>query len=255
MSWFITLVALVLAGAASAWALKVRRDENARRAVRVAVLASAIDAEAGELWSATAAAARPASRPERAPHAERSVTPAAQVPVEAALSTPVTLSPATSALFAGEAETPRRSHFAPVLALGALVLIAAIAGATMLAGGAHGTADPAAAAATGDAVHPIELVSMTDRTEQGTVTISGFVRNPQGNAPLERLTAVVFFFDGQGGFLASARALTDFPRLAPGDETPFVVTAPAPRGASRYRVSFRAGDGGLVPHVDRRGGR
>jgi hypothetical protein len=70
--------------------------------------------------------------------------------------------------------------------------------------------------------------------------------------PQERLTAVVFFFDGQGGFLSSTRAPLDYRALAPGEESPFQLSAPAPPGVARYRVSFRRDEGAVVPHVDRR---
>ena len=88
--------------------------------------------------------------------------------------------------------------------------------------------------------------------QDGTLTISGLVRNPRGGVPQERLTAVVFFFDGQGGFLSSTRAPLDYRALAPGDESPFQLSAPAPPGVARYRVSFRRDEGAVVPHVDRR---
>ena len=78
------------------------------------------------------------------------------------------------------------------------------------------------------------------------------MRNPRGAATLERVTAVVFFFDGAGAFLSSARAPLDFPRLAGGEESAFQVSAPTPPGVRRYRVSFRLAEGGIVPHVDRR---
>jgi hypothetical protein len=66
------------------------------------------------------------------------------------------------------------------------------------------------------------------------------------------LNAVVFLFDQQGSFVSSARADVDFLRLAPGDESPFVISVEAPGSVARYRVSFR-NDRGIVPHVDRRG--
>jgi hypothetical protein len=83
------------------------------------------------------------------------------------------------------------------------------------------------------------------------VQVSGLVRNPEGGLLVERLTAVAFLFDGEGALLSSARAPVDFLKLAPGDDTPFVVALPAPPNAVRYRVSFRT-DAGSVPHVDRR---
>jgi hypothetical protein len=66
------------------------------------------------------------------------------------------------------------------------------------------------------------------------------------------VTAVVFAFDRNGGFVASGRAPLDFGSLAPGDESPFVVAVPNVSQVARYRVSFRTGRG-IVRHVDRRG--
>jgi hypothetical protein len=98
----------------------------------------------------------------------------------------------------------------------------------------------------------LELMSLSQAMQDGTLTISGLVRNPRAGVPQERLTAVVFFFDGQGGFLSSTRAPLDYRALAPGQESPFQLSAPAPPGVARYRVSFRRDEGAVVPHVDRR---
>jgi hypothetical protein len=110
----------------------------------------------------------------------------------------------------------------------------------------------ARAGANGAAPAALELMSLHQAMQDGTLTISGLVRNPHGGVPQERLTAVVFFFDGQGGFLSSTRAPLDYRALAPGDESPFQLSAPAPPGVARYRVSFRRDEGAVVPHVDRR---
>jgi hypothetical protein len=106
--------------------------------------------------------------------------------------------------------------------------------------------------ANGAAPAALELMSLNQAMQDGTLTISGLVRNPHSGVPQERLTAVVFFFDGQGGFLSSTRAPLDYRALAPGEESPFQLSAPAPPGVARYRVSFRRDEGAVVPHVDRR---
>ena len=59
-----------------------------------------------------------------------------------------------------------------------------------------------------------------------TLTVSGLVRNPGAGAAVNGVTAVVFAFDRDGAFVASGRAPLDFGALAPGDESPFVVTVP-----------------------------
>jgi len=107
----------------------------------------------------------------------------------------------------------------------------------------------AAAAAT---AAPLELVALSQTREGDALTISGVVRNPHAGASVDRLAAVVSFFDGAGNQLTSVRAPLDFRTLAPGDESPFQVTTTVPAGVSRYRVSFRRDEGTIVPHVDRR---
>ena len=99
---------------------------------------------------------------------------------------------------------------------------------------------------------PLELVSMRHERRGTRLAVTGLVRNPVAGAPVDRLAAVVFLFDQQGAFITSARANIDFLKLAPGDESPFVIDVEAPSQVARYRVSFR-NDSGVVPHVDRRG--
>jgi hypothetical protein len=122
--------------------------------------------------------------------------------------------------------------------------VATRAGAGAAVNGANG--------ANGAVTNALELMSLNQEMQDGKLTISGLVRNPRGGVPQERLTAVVFFFDGQGGFLSSTRAPLDYRALAPGDESPFQLSAPAPAGVARYRVSFRRDEGAVVPHIDRR---
>jgi hypothetical protein len=82
--------------------------------------------------------------------------------------------------------------------------------------------------------------------------IRGIVRNPAAGSAVPRLTAVVFLFDRDGGFLTSERAAIGAASLAPGSESPFVVTVAGAADVGRYRISFRADDR-IVPHVDARG--
>lgn len=99
---------------------------------------------------------------------------------------------------------------------------------------------------------PLELVSLRHERRAGRLAVSGLVRNPAAGPPVSKLTAVVFLFDQQGGFISSAKSDIDFVTLSPGDESPFVIAVDAPSSVARYRVSFRT-DSGVVPHVDRRG--
>ena len=96
----------------------------------------------------------------------------------------------------------------------------------------------------------LELISMRHEREGDTLTITGLVRN-HGSTSADHITAVVFTFDRDGGFVASGRAPLDFRLLAPGDESPFRVAIPHVTDVGRYRVSFRT-DAGVIRHVDRR---
>ncbi len=98
---------------------------------------------------------------------------------------------------------------------------------------------------------PLELVTLRHQRSADALVISGLLRNPHQGGAVGRLSAVAFTFDRGGRFLASGRAPIDFPRLQPGDESPFTVTVPNPSAIGRYRVSFRT-ESGIVPHVDRR---
>jgi hypothetical protein len=96
----------------------------------------------------------------------------------------------------------------------------------------------------------LELLSMRHARTGDTLRVTGLVRN-RGDAARAALTAVVFVFDRDGGFVASGRAPLEFAGIAHGDESPFQVTIPDVKEVGRYRVSFRT-ESGIVPHVDRR---
>jgi hypothetical protein len=100
---------------------------------------------------------------------------------------------------------------------------------------------------------PLELVSLAHERDGDTLTVRGTVRNPSSGSEMSRLTAVVFLFDRDGGFLTSGRAAVDSPELIPGGESAFSVSVPAVAAVARYRVSFRSGDR-IVSHVDKRNG-
>lgn len=98
---------------------------------------------------------------------------------------------------------------------------------------------------------PLELLSMRQVREGDRLSVTGLIRNPASGRAVDRLSATVLLFDQQGGYLTSARAHIDVPRLDPGQESPFTLSLQAPVAATRYRVSFRT-DERIVPHVDRR---
>jgi hypothetical protein len=113
-------------------------------------------------------------------------------------------------------------------------------------------------AATGDnrtvaavAPAPLELVALGHERDGDRLIVRGVIRNPPAASAVEPLTAVVFVFNADGGFVTSARAAVDANALRDAGETTFAVTVPDAASVSRYRVSFRSGDR-IVPHVDRR---
>jgi hypothetical protein len=99
---------------------------------------------------------------------------------------------------------------------------------------------------------PLELLSLKHTQEGSTLTVAGLVRNPRAGTPQAQVFATAVLFGPGGNFLTSGRAALDFTSLAPGDESPFVITVPVNGTVARYRVGFRAPDGSVIAHVDRR---
>jgi hypothetical protein len=275
----VTVVSLLVAFIMSAAAWRVSRDERARSAARIAALAAAAGDEsaASAQHAAFAPHAVTAQHAVSAPHAVAAPQPLvvnqtrasapwapARVPqfraesLEPWVKHPVAASTphaeATHSLgesFLGSAvSTPPSSGRQRGLAIAAGLLLLAI-----LTGGyfAMSSDDASAVKTAADATtSPLELVSLRHERRGGTLAITGLVRNPGNGAPVDKLTAVAFLFDPQGGLITSARADVDFTRLGPGDESPFVIALDAPSNVARYRVSFR-NDAGVIAHVDRRG--
>ena len=99
---------------------------------------------------------------------------------------------------------------------------------------------------------PLDLVALGQERDGDKLTVRGVVRNPS-SAATAPLTAVVFAFDRDGGFVTSGRAALDTPVLSPNNDSTFTVTLPHAEHVVRYRVSFRT-DAAVVAHVDRRHG-
>ena len=99
---------------------------------------------------------------------------------------------------------------------------------------------------------PLELLTLTHTQQPSGLTISGTVYNPRGGAAVSQIFAAVVLFGPEGNFLTSARAPLDFPTVAPGQESPFVISVPVTATVARYRVGFRTADGSVIAHVDRR---
>jgi hypothetical protein len=103
---------------------------------------------------------------------------------------------------------------------------------------------------------PLELLSLSETTAtDGTFTVTGLVGNPATSHAARGVAAVVYLFDREGHYFATARAPIDLASLAAGDQSPFVVKVPHGAGVARYRVGFRQSDGSVAAHVDKRGER
>jgi hypothetical protein len=190
----------------------------------------------------------PRVEPTPRPHAQAAV----DLPLHAAASSPLASS---TTLFREE------EHASPwgarAVVMGALGLAAAAV--VLFALAAHQPASPrveavpaAKAGAASVAAAGLELMSLRDARQNGTLTITGLVQNPRGGAALSHVVVTAFAFDAKGSFLASGRAPLDYTTLQPGEESPFVVTVPVPDTVARYRIGFRGDDGRVIAHVDRR---
>jgi hypothetical protein len=137
--------------------------------------------------------------------------------------------------------------------IGSLVAAVAVAFfAVTLAGRHSNAATTPATLNTGVERVPLELVALRHSRDAGTLTISGLVQNPKTGLPQSRLIATAVVFGPDGTFLTSSRAPLDISRLAPGEESPFVVPVPVSGQVSRYRIGFRTEDGQVIAHVDKR---
>ena len=249
-----TVLSVAVAAAMSTVAWRLRRDDRRRSEARVAALASEFgDLEVGPAQVASSARLQPVRE----------------------------ASTASADLFRS---WPRSgSRLAVVFAVGAFVVATAVA-LTVVAG--HGepfgpgvgsgspppprlwrsadalreggsrtpqtnVAAQATVAGSSTEAVPLELVALEHDRDADRITVRGVVRNPVAGAPLNRLAAVVFLFNRDGGFLMSGRAAVESATLAPGAQSTFIVTAMGASDIGRYRVSFRVDDR-IVPHVDRR---
>jgi hypothetical protein len=103
------------------------------------------------------------------------------------------------------------------------------------------------------AATPLELLSLRHSQEDDGLAVTGLVQNPRSGATLTRVIATAIALDADGTFLASGRAPLDFTTLAAGTESPFVVHIPVTGKVARYRIGFRAEDGDVIAHIDKRG--
>lgn len=120
------------------------------------------------------------------------------------------------------------------------------------AGTVYGLYRPGAVEARAQTL-PLDLLSLSHRLHAGELVVTGLIQNPREGQPVPRVMAVVYLFNAQGEYSASGKAALEFAPLAPGAESPFVVRIPTTEGVTRFRVGFRAEDGSVIAHVDRRG--
>lgn len=119
-------------------------------------------------------------------------------------------------------------------------------------GGDRGLSRRSSSGAKAEEVRPLELLSLSHRRESEDFVVAGLVQNPQDGRTAPSVMAVVYAFNAQGEYFASGKATLEFGPLAPGAESPFMVRLPKTPGVTRFRVGFRAQDGSVVAHVDRR---
>jgi hypothetical protein len=212
-----------MAAALSVIVWRMLRDERQRTDARVAVLATMT-----------------ARTPPSPVPADLSIRPSAPV--------------AMGAMFEERHEpSPWGQRFAVMGALGlvlASVLLFTLATTTKTS--ARGRASETGASPAAAIPASLELISLRDARKDGGLTITGLVRNADPASTLQRVTVTAYTFDDKGSFLASGRSLIDVTVLAPKDESPFVVTVPVSDTVSRYRIGFRAEDGRVITHIDKR---
>ena len=218
----VTLLSLAMSAALSVMVWRMLRDERARSEARVTALA--------------ALSARPVARPTQ----DLSLR---QAPAS------------VGALFAEPEQTsPWGNRFAVMAGVG-LVMASIVLFALAARGPKSTVAAAPAQAGHATAAAPVaglELISLRDARQANSLTITGLVHNPRTGQALTRVTVTAYTFDDKGSFLASGRALIDVTALAPGDESPFVVTVPVTETVARYRIGFRGEDGRVIAHIDKR---
>jgi len=256
----VTLVSLTLAAVMTTVAWRFAREERRRSDARVAALAEQIHSARGPREDSESAPAAKHDDRRRNAMASGGGAPRAVIddlPLQNAPTGPIIMS---GELFGAAQPAPAKSRFAAIVAVGVIVVGSAVATVLVLTKSMESgpgrtppiAGAPAAAPAAAPApAAPLELVALTHEREGDRLTVRGVVRNPASGAGVAHLTAVVFLFNRDGGFVASGRAGVDAPELAPGTEAPFAVTIPGAGDVGRYRVSFRTDDR-VVPHVDRR---
>jgi len=251
----VTVMSMVVAVIMGVIAWRIAGEEGRRSDARIAALAA--DIHAAPIAAADAGLARGADIGARAEPTRLASAPArvsASRPWHDELELRPGVALANPGLFAAVQPAPSESRWPVVLGIGTLAVGAAAALAILLSAGPRSVAQDRGAVtapAPVPAPVPLELVALGHERDGDRLIVRGVVRNPAAGAAIDGVTAVVFLFNRDGGFLASGRMAVQSSTLLPGGETTFVVTVPGASDVGRYRVSFRTDDR-IVPHVDRR---
>jgi hypothetical protein len=242
-----TVVSIVLAAAMGIVAWRMARAERLRSAARVAALAADLR-EVDRVRDQAAVGSR--SEPARIHQLARRSMEFENLELYSGRA------PAPPGeMFRAGASHASGSRLATVLAVGSFAVAASLALVIATSRGAPAIVEPPAAQAPApgrpsDAA-PLELVALSHDRDGDQITIRGVVQNSREGTPVDQLTAVVYLFDREGGFLGDGRTSIEVPALAPGARSPFVVKVGHAANVGRYRISFKTGDR-VVPHVDRR---
>ena len=230
--------------------LRFVRQDRQRSEARVLALVS-LAANPARAPRATFDA--PPVRLERRPAPKR-VEPAAQKP----LARVAALETAAVAPELFEPAVPRAASHLIYIGIGAAVMVTLIALGfrwSLSSGAAPATETSAAIGGTAAAptAQPLGLVALRhEQTADGSLVISGVVKNPAGSIAREKIFAAASLVGADGELIATARSPLDFTSLAPGEESPFVVRIAAVGNVARYRIGFRDASGHAVAHIDRR---
>lgn len=240
----VTLLSMMMAASLSVVVWRMLRDERQRSDARVIALSRMAGPTSQRL---TATRERPTAF--ELPLHESSVVSESNLNAERRLRE----SPRDAKLFdVPEQSSPWGHRFAVMAGLGLVAASVILFALTATDRKASARVAPATAAAPAAAAAGLELVSLRDARQADSLTITGLVHNPRGGAALRNVTVTAYTFDDKGSFLASGRALIDVTALAPGDESPFVVSVPVSDTVARYRIGFRDAAGRVIAHVDKR---
>jgi hypothetical protein len=253
MLMVVTALSLAMAAIMTVVVITLLRQERARSEARVAVL-SAMSADSGSSRpEARAQSIRTSIEPMLAPPPSIERIPLADFELR---QTDGAVSGVSQLFEQVESRSPWGRRAAVAGALAALVLVIGFAATNasrpggLATNGSEASARESSVPAPGAV--PLELLSLHHVQESERLVITGVVQNPRRGAALSRVVATAFLFGPDGTFLTSRRAPLDFTTLAPGVESPFVVTVPVTGTVARYRVGFRTEDGRVIAHVDRR---